>query len=263
MYCEDRAKNWRCAYSGGSKLENLWSLHTPRPNFFRFHENISNNSLALPLGSAPPLRNPGSATECILMIEHGLKAYLENSEVLSGRVSSSPEIRNRDLWFQGEDDTTTQKGLTWKCRRITSLTTFLPLLKRGDLCGVIPSTTVLWPVHNPVPFKQACIYTTEDMIVCDEIYVSRQIVAWILSQHPHRQLKCWVPSQFQPWDSNLGPPIPRRRRYHYTKGSDPKVRKNHLRHYNRSNMHLPLSFQYSITVEGHIHNYFPLILHCC
>ena len=46
-----------------------------------------------------------------------------------------------------------------------------PLLKRGDWCGVIPSTTVLWPVHNHVPFKQACIYTTEDTIVCDEIHI--------------------------------------------------------------------------------------------
>ena len=54
--------------------------------------------------------------------------------------------------FQSEDDTTTQKGLTRKCGRITSATTYLPLLKRGDLYGVIPSTTVLWPVHNPVPF---------------------------------------------------------------------------------------------------------------
>ena len=36
---------------------------------------------------------------------------------------------------------------------------------------MIPSTTVLWPVHNPVPFKQACIYTTEDTIVCDEICI--------------------------------------------------------------------------------------------
>ena len=87
------------------------------------------------------------------------------------RVSSGSEIRTRDLRFQGEDDTTTQKGLTLKCGRITSVTTFLPLLKRGDLCGVIPSTTVLWPVHNPVPFKQACIYTTEDTIVCDEICI--------------------------------------------------------------------------------------------
>ena len=33
------------------------------------------------------------------------------------------------------------------------------------------------------------------------------------------------------WDSNLGPPIPRWTQYHYTKGSDPEVRKNHLRHY--------------------------------
>ena len=87
------------------------------------------------------------------------------------RVSSGSEIRTQDLRFQGEDDTTTQKGLTRKCGRITSVTTFLPLLKRGDLCGVIPSTTVLWPVHNPVPFKQACIYTTEDTIVCDEICI--------------------------------------------------------------------------------------------
>ena len=73
--------------------------------------------------------------------------------------------------FQGEDNTTTQKGLTQKCRRITSVTTFLPLLKIGDLYGVIPSTTVVWPVHNPVPFKQACIYTTENTIVCDEICI--------------------------------------------------------------------------------------------
>ena len=87
------------------------------------------------------------------------------------RVSSGSEIRTWDLRFQGEDNTTTQKGLTRKCRRITSVTTFLPLLKRGDLCGVIPSTTVLWPVHNPVLFKQACIYTTEDTIVCDEICI--------------------------------------------------------------------------------------------
>ena len=36
---------------------------------------------------------------------------------------------------------------------------------------MIPSTTVLWPVHNPVLFKQACIYTTEDTIVCDEICI--------------------------------------------------------------------------------------------
>ena len=56
-------------------------------------------------------------------------------------------------------------------------------------------------------------------------------LAWILSWHPHHQLKCWVLSQFQLWDSNLGPPIPKQRRYHYAKGSDPKVRKNHLRHY--------------------------------
>ena len=67
----------------------------PSTQFFSFsssfHENISNNSLALPLGSAPPLRNPGSATECILMIEHGLKAYLENSEVLS--AESVPALR--------------------------------------------------------------------------------------------------------------------------------------------------------------------------
>ena len=43
----------------------------------------------------------------------------------------------------------TQKGLIQKCGRITSSTAFLPLLSRGDLYGVIPSTTVLWPVHNP------------------------------------------------------------------------------------------------------------------
>ena len=39
------------------------------------------------------------------------------------QVSSGSEIRTRDLRFQGEDDTTTQKGLTRKCGRITSVTT--------------------------------------------------------------------------------------------------------------------------------------------
>ena len=32
-------------------------------------------------------------------------------------------------------------------------------------------TTVLWPVHNPVQFKQGCIYTTENTVLCDEICI--------------------------------------------------------------------------------------------
>ena len=61
---------------------------------------------------------------------------------------------NPDLsGFQSQDDTITQKDLTQKCGRITSTTTLILLLKTGDLCGVILSTRVLWPVHNPVSFQ--------------------------------------------------------------------------------------------------------------
>ena len=117
-------------------------------------------------------------------------------ETVKCRVSSGSEIRTWDLWFQGEDNTTTQKGLTQKYRRITSVTTFLPLLKRGDLYGVIPSITVLWPVQSPVPLKKTCIYTTENIIVCDEICIH------ILSQHPHHYLKHQVSSgsDIRTWD---------------------------------------------------------------
>ena len=57
-------------------------------------------------------------------------------------------------------------------------------------------------------------------------------------------MKCRVRSQFRLRDSNPGPLIPKRRRYHYTKGSDQKVRKNHVRHY------IPPPFEESRLVSG-------------
>ena len=57
--------------------------------------------------------------------------------------------------------------------------------------------------------KQACIYTTEDTIVCDEIcihttfHTSYWMDFFSTSSSP---MKCRVPSKFrQFWDSNLGP----------------------------------------------------------
>ena len=58
-------------------------------------------------------------------------------------------------------------------------------------------------------------------------YLSTQIAAWILSPQPHGQLKCQISSKIR----TQGPPILTWKQYHYTKGSHPEVRKNHLRHY--------------------------------
>ena len=46
-------------------------------------------------------------------------------------------------------NTTNTKGPDSEVRKNLLLYYILPLLSRGDLYGVIPSTTVLWPVHNP------------------------------------------------------------------------------------------------------------------
>ena len=118
---------------------------------------------------------------------------------------------NPDLRFQSEDDTTTQKGL-WPESAEESPPSLhsSPFFWRGDLCGVIPSTTVLF--H----FKQVCIYTTEDTIVCDEICIHTNKLQHGFFPTPSSPIGVW--SQFQLRDSNLGPPIPKRRRYHYTKG---------------------------------------------
>ena len=104
-----------------------------------------------------------------------------------------------------------------------------PLLRRGDLCGVIPFTTVLWPVHNPVPFKQAYTYTTENTIVCDEICIHTQFAAWILSDIliTNWSTKCWVSSKIQTQDLRFQSEDDTTKQ----KRSDPEVRKNHLRHY--------------------------------
>ena len=56
------------------------------------------------------------------------------------RVSSGSEIQTQDLRFQGEDDTTTQKGLTRKCGRITSVTTAIH--KAASL--TVPGCSVIW-----------------------------------------------------------------------------------------------------------------------
>ena len=84
--------------------------------------------------------------------------------------------------------------------------------------------TRVWPVHNPVPLNRPAY-------IPQKKYLSIQIAAWILSWHPDLHLKCQVPLPNQFWDSNLGPPIPKQKWYHYTKGSDPEVRNNQLRYY--------------------------------
>ena len=94
------------------------------------------------------------------------------------------------------------QGLTQKCGRITSAT-FLHLLKAGDLCGWFHLSqccdlyTILF--HS----KQACIYTTEDTIVCDEIYIYTifHTTAWIFFWASSSLIE--VPS------ADLVPPVPR------------------------------------------------------
>ena len=95
------------------------------------------------------------------------------------RVSSGYEIRTLDLWFQSEDDTPTQKGLTQKCGRITSVTTFLPLLKTG----LVWSDSIY---HSAVACTQSCsvytglhLYSRRHHTLIK--YVSTQIAEWIPS----------------------------------------------------------------------------------